>query len=89
MQFMSPGMGNWKMVRQQAQPTLASGPSEAQTTAPQTYTMPQQGQQTGGQTLEELTKSQQQQQAQTMPLGQNYLRQFMAPASMNYFQQLY
>lgn len=86
MQFMSPGMGNWKMVRQQAQPTLASGPSEAQTTAPQTYTMPQQGQQTGGQTLEELMKLQQQ---QTMPLGQNYLRQFIQPAATNYFQQLY
>lgn len=76
------------MVRQQSQPTLALGPSRAQPPVAQTGAMVQ-GQQAGGQTLEELLKLQQQQQAQAMPLGQNYLRQFMSPASTNYFQQLY
>lgn len=93
MRYLSPEVGNWRMVQLQGQPTQASGPSNvsgpstAQAIIPQTYAAPSQTQQAGGQTLEELMKLQQQQ--QTMPLGQNYLRQFMTPASTNYFQQLY
>lgn len=89
MQLMSPFSGSWARLERLSQPTQASGPSVVQAPATQTYAMPQQGQQTGGQTLEELMKLQQQQQQQIMPLGQNYLRQFISPASTNYFQQLY
>lgn len=89
MQYLSPRMGNWQMIRQgSVQPAQASGPSTAQSVVLQTYAAPQE-QPTGGQTPAELLKLQQQQQAQATPLGQNYLRQFMPPISANYFQQLY
>lgn len=92
MQYLSRSLGNWQMLRREStQPPLASGPSTAQIPVAQAYMAPQE-QQIGGQTLEELLKlrqQQQQQQPQAMSLGQNYLRQFMPPASANYFQQLY
>lgn len=86
MQALSPFSASWVRLERLGQPTPASGPSGTQATAPQTYVTPQQGQQIGGQTLEELMRLQQQ---QSTPLSQNYLRQFMAPTSTNYFQQLY
>lgn len=88
MQALSPKLDWARLVQQPLQSTQASGPSTVQTPAAQNYVGAQE-QQAGEQTLAELLKLQQQQQSQVMPLGQNYLRQLMPPASTNYFQQLY